>query len=77
MGQWKRRYSEHIVIDDESRLLRRNRTQESGRTQGTRREPEVDAEGCATAHKHKDAEQNEKDLLFESADTWQHMEVPE
>ncbi|KFI63862.1 hypothetical protein [Bifidobacterium cuniculi] len=23
------------------------------------------------------AEQNEKDLLFESADTWQHMEVPE
>ena len=40
-------------------------------------EPEVDAEGCATAHKHKVAEQNEKDLLFESADTWQHMEVPE
>ncbi|MGO5045153.1 hypothetical protein ACTQ4N_07395 [Bifidobacterium animalis] len=40
-------------------------------------EPEVDAEGCSTAHKHKVAEQNEKDLLFESADTWQHMEVPE
>ncbi|MCH4853655.1 hypothetical protein LF909_06940 [Bifidobacterium pseudolongum] len=40
-------------------------------------EPEVDAEGCETAHKRKVAEQNEKDLLFESADTWQHMEVPE
>ncbi len=31
----------------------------------------------SSAHKRKVAEQNEKDLLFESADTWQHMEVPE
>ena len=30
-----------------------------------------------SAHERKVAEQNEKDLLFESADTWQHMEVPE
>lgn len=40
-------------------------------------EPEADAEQGDTAHDRKVAEQNEKDLLFESADTWQHMEVPE
>ena len=40
-------------------------------------EPEVDADDGMSAHERKVAEQNEKDLLFESADTWQHMEVPE
>ncbi|MEE1296102.1 MAG: hypothetical protein UHD09_04510 [Bifidobacterium sp.] len=29
------------------------------------------------ADRRKEAEDNEKDLLFESADTWQRMEVPE
>ncbi len=40
-------------------------------------EPEVDADDGMNAHERKVAEQNEKDLLFESADIWQHMEVPE
>ncbi len=40
-------------------------------------EPEVDAEGCATAHTHKVDEQKQKEQLFETAATWQHMEVPE
>lgn len=40
-------------------------------------EPEVDADDGMNAHERKVAKQNEKDLLFESADTWQHMEVPE
>ena len=40
-------------------------------------EPEVDADDGMSAHERNVAEQNEKDLLFESADTWQHMEVPE
>lgn len=46
-------------------------------TDPTTGEPEVDAEKGEAAHERKLAEQNEKDLLFESADTWQHMEVPE
>ena len=46
-------------------------------TDPTTGEPEVDADDGMNAHERKVAEQNEKDLLFESADTWQHMEVPE